>query len=97
MAKKTEEPGVGHNGGPPLDGGIASDQLRSIVERVEKLIEEKQGVVDDIKDIFAEAKANGFDTKTIREVLKLRKQEPSERAEQAAIRELYLSALGMLT
>lgn len=76
---------------------FAKDQLRSIIERVERLTEEKQAIADDIKDVFAEAKGNGFDTKALRTVIKLRKQDANERAEQDAILELYLNALGMAT
>jgi uncharacterized protein (UPF0335 family) len=73
---------------------VAGDQLRQIVERIEKLEEEKQAIADDIKDVYAEAKANGFDTKVLRQVVKLRKQDRAERAEQEALLDLYLAALG---
>jgi uncharacterized protein (UPF0335 family) len=76
-------------------GGIAQDQLRSIVERIERLEEEKRALGDDIKEVYAEAKANGFDVKTLRQVIRLRKQDTSERAEQEALLDLYLHALGM--
>lgn len=76
---------------------VAADQLRSIVERIERLEEEKSGVSDDIKAVYAEAKANGYDTKTLRRVVRLRKQDNNDRAEQEALLDLYLSALGMLT
>ncbi|KAB2863291.1 MAG: DUF2312 domain-containing protein [Bauldia sp.] len=76
-------------------GGIARDQLKSIVERIEKLEEEKKAIADDIKEVFAEAKANGFDVKTLRQVIRLRKQDTSERQEQEALLDLYLHALGM--
>ncbi|WP_035873273.1 DUF2312 domain-containing protein [Cucumibacter marinus] len=75
---------------------IAREQLRSIVERVERLEEEKKAIADDIRDIYAEAKANGFDTKVLRQVVRLRKQETSERQEQEAILDLYKHALGMI-
>ena len=75
---------------------FAKDQLKSIIERIERLEEEKQALADDIKEVYAEAKANGFDTKTIRAVVRLRKQDSSERQEQEALLELYLQALGML-
>jgi uncharacterized protein (UPF0335 family) len=74
---------------------IARDQLRSIVERIERLEEEKQALADDIKEVYAEAKGNGFDTKTLRTVIRLRKQDSAERQEQEALLDLYLSALGM--
>lgn len=75
---------------------VARVQLRSIVERIERLEEEKKAVADDIKDVYAEAKANGFDTKTIRRVVALRKIEAAERQEQESMLELYMEALGML-
>ena len=78
------------------DTSVARDQLRSIVERIERLEEEKKAIADDIKDVFAEAKGNGFDVKTLRTVVRLRKVEASEREEQEAMLDLYLSALGML-
>lgn len=75
---------------------VAREQLRSIVERIERLEEEKKAIADDIRDIYAEAKANGFDTKVLRQVVTLRKKDMTERQEQEAIRDLYLQALGML-
>ena len=78
------------------DTSVARDQLRSIVERIERLEEEKKAIADDIKDIFAEAKGNGFDVKTLRTVVRMRKIETTERQEQEAMLDLYLSALGML-
>lgn len=79
-----------------MSGPIAGEQLRSIVERIERLEEEKKALADDIREIYAEAKANGFDPKTIRQVVKLRAMDKSERDEQAALLDLYLNALGML-
>ena len=75
---------------------VAREQLRSVVERIERLEEEKKAIADDIRDIYAEAKANGFDTKVLRQVVSLRKKDLTERQEQDAIRDLYLQALGML-
>ncbi|WAP68851.1 DUF2312 domain-containing protein [Jiella pelagia] len=75
--------------------GVAQDQLRSFVERIERLEEEKKTISDDIKDVYAEAKGNGFDTKVLRRVISLRKQDADERSEQEAILDLYLQALGM--
>ena len=75
--------------------GVARDQLRAIVERIERLEEEKKGIAEDIKEVYAEAKANGFDTKTLRSIVRLRKQDKSEREEQEALLELYMHALGM--
>lgn len=79
-----------------VDNMVAKDQLRSIVERIERLEEEKKAIADDIRDVYGEAKSNGFDTKVLRQVVGLRKKDLSEREEQDAIRDLYLSALGML-
>ena len=76
-------------------GGIARDQLKSIVERIERLEEEKKALSDDIKEVYAEAKGNGFDTKVLRTVIRLRKQDAAERQEQEAVLDLYLHALGM--
>ena len=78
------------------DTDVAREQLRSIVERIERLEEEKKAIADDIRDVYGEARANGFDTKVLRQVVRLRKQDLSERQEQEAIRDLYLHALGML-
>ena len=79
------------------DTSVARDQLRTIVERIERLEEERKAIADDVRDVYAEAKANGFDTKTLRKVVSLRKVEAAERQEQEAMLDLYLSALGMLT
>lgn len=76
-------------------GGIAGDVLRSYIERIERLEEEKAGIAANIREIFAEAKGNGFDTKVMRQVLKLRKMEPHDVAEQDELLELYKRALGM--
>jgi uncharacterized protein (UPF0335 family) len=76
---------------------FAKDQLRSIIERIERLEEEKQALADDIKEVYAEAKANGFDTKTLRTVVKLRKEDANERQEREALLDLYMHALGMVT
>lgn len=81
--------------GPGNAGGVARDQLRSVVERIERLEEEKAATAADIKEVYAEAKANGFDTKTLRQVIRIRKQDKAERQEQEAILDLYLHALGM--
>lgn len=76
--------------------GVARDQLRSFVERIERLEEEKKTIADDIKDVFGEAKSTGFDTKVLREVLKRRKQDKDERMEFEAVLDTYLAALGMI-
>ncbi len=78
------------------NGGIAADQLRAFVERIERLEEEKKATSDDIKDVYGEAKAMGFDVKILRQVVRLRKQEPHEREEQESILDLYMHALGMI-
>ena len=75
---------------------FAKDQLKAFVERVERLEEEKKALADDIRDVFAEAKGNGFDVKALRTVIKLRRQDINERKEAEAILETYLHALGML-
>lgn len=76
-------------------GGIAADRLRSIIERVERLEEERKALAGDIKDIFSEAKSAGFDVKVIRQIIKLRKQEPAEVEEQETLLDIYRRALGM--
>ena len=75
---------------------FAKDQLKAIIERVERLEEEKKAISDDIRDVFAEAKVNGFDVKALRTIVKMRKQDANERQEEEAILETYLHALGML-
>ncbi len=75
---------------------FAKEQLRAIVERIERLEEEKKAIADDIRDVYAEAKGNGYDVKALRTVVRLRKQDKDERAEQEAILETYLHALGMI-
>jgi uncharacterized protein (UPF0335 family) len=77
-------------------GGIAGDQLRQYIERVEKLEEEKKSIAEDIKEVFAEAKANGFDTKIVRKIISLRKMEAAEREEMETLVDLYKAALGMI-
>ncbi|GBQ24140.1 hypothetical protein AA0472_1322 [Acetobacter estunensis NRIC 0472] len=79
----------------PAVGGIAADRLRSIIERVERLEEERKALAGDIKDIFTEAKSAGFDVKVIRQIIKLRKQEPAEVEEQETLLDIYRRALGM--
>ena len=78
------------------EGTVAADQLRLFIERIERLEEEKKGISDDVRDVYAEAKANGFDTKVLRKVVALRKKDLAERKEEEAILELYLQALGMM-
>jgi uncharacterized protein (UPF0335 family) len=77
--------------------GVARDQLRAFVERIERLEEEKKTIADDIKDVYGEAKGMGFDTKILRKVVSLRKKDEQERMEEEAILDTYLHALGMLS
>ena len=74
---------------------VAQDQLRAFIERIERMEEEKRAIADDIKEIYSEAKGNGFDTKVLRQVVRIRKQDHAERLEQEALLELYMAALGM--
>ena len=75
---------------------FAKDQLRSIIERIERLEEEKKAISEDIKDVYAESKGNGFDVKALRTIIRLRKQDPNERQEEESILETYMQALGMV-
>lgn len=77
-------------------GSNINGQLRSIVERIERLEEDKATITSDIKEVYSEAKANGFDTKIIRKVVALRKKEAAQRIEEQALIETYMGALGML-
>ena len=76
-------------------GGVAGEHLRSYIDRIERLEEEKAGLAADIRDIYAEAKGNGFDAKTMRRIVSLRKLDQGERDEQEALLDLYRRALGM--
>lgn len=96
MAKNKEAPGVGHNSGDEClgqIGGIAGEALRQFITRIERLNEEKQALQDDIKDVMAQAKSAGFDTKIIRKVISLRKMEQQEREEQEQLLDLYWAAI----
>ncbi len=77
-------------------GQVAADELRLLIERAERLEEEKKGISEDIKDVFAEAKGRGYDPKAIREILKVRRKKKEEYQEEQAILEVYLQALGMI-
>lgn len=91
------EPQAGHNTGVETpEPRLAKDQIRSIVERIERLEEEKKTISDDIRDVYAEAKGNGYDVKVLRKVISIRKQDANDRAEHEAILETYMHALGML-
>jgi uncharacterized protein (UPF0335 family) len=87
----TEERGEGMGG-----GRVAADELRLLIERAERLEEEKKGIADDIKDVMAEAKSRGYDVKAIRKILSIRKKKREEYQEEEAILETYLHALGMI-
>ncbi len=82
----------GHN----RAGGVAADQLRVIIERIERLESEKAGIAADIREVYSEAKGNGFDTKAIKQIVKIRGMDNNERMEQETILDTYMSALGML-
>lgn len=77
------------------EGNVAADQLRLFIERIERLEEEKKGINDDVKDVYLEAKANGYDAKIMRQIVRLRKMQPHDRQEMEAILQTYLAALGM--
>ena len=85
---------------PNIEGGhnaqmVAADVLRGYVERIERLEEEKAGIASDIRDVYTEVKAKGFETKVVREIIKLRRMDPDEREEREALRALYGDALGI--
>ena len=77
------------------EGNVAADQLRLLIERIERLEEEKKGIGDDIKDVYLEAKATGYDAKIMRQIIRLRKMQPHDRQEMEAVLQTYLAALGM--
>src|SRR5205809_7681476 len=77
------------------EGTVAADQLRLFIERIERLEEEKKGIADDIRDVYAESKSNGYDTKTMRAIVRLRKMETHARQEADALLETYRQALGL--
>lgn len=85
------EPTIGDN-----SQAFAKDQLKSIIERIERLEEEKKTIADDIKEIYVEAKGNGFDVKALRTIVRMRKMDANDRQEAETILETYLEALGML-
>ena len=76
-------------------GGVAGDRLRSLIERIERLEEEKETISVDVREVYAEAKATGFDPKVMRQIVRLRKMESDDRTEQEALLEIYNEALGM--
>ncbi|PPQ17942.1 hypothetical protein CV770_18420 [Bradyrhizobium sp. AC87j1] len=75
---------------------IAKDQLKSIIERIERLLEEKKAISDDVRDVYAEAKGNGYDARALKAIIKMRQQDPIERQAFETILETYMQALGML-
>ncbi len=86
---------IGHNSGETETGGVAADRLRSIVERVENLDQERKALSDDIRDVFKEASSAGFDIKALRALIRIRKQEPAEVEEQELLLDTYRRAMGM--
>ena len=76
-------------------GGIAADRLRSFLERIERLEEEKAGLTADIREVYAEAKGSGFDSKVMRQIVRLRKMDSADRQEQEALLEVYRRAIGL--
>ena len=91
MGFKRKAPAVGHN-----SGAVNHAQLQSFVDRIERLETEKSALVEDIREVYSEAKSHGFDTKIMREVIKLRKMDQADRLEREALIEIYMNALGML-
>jgi uncharacterized protein (UPF0335 family) len=90
---------IGHNSGIVQEmpaTKLAKEQLKAIIERIERCEEEKKAISDDIRDIYAEAKVNGYDVKALRTIVRMRKQDANERAEQEAILESYMHAMGMI-
>ena len=81
---------------PDTDAQATDDRLRLLIERIERLEEEKKGIADDIRDVYAEAKAVGYDPKIMRQVVRLRKMKPDDRSEQETILDVYKTALGMV-
>lgn len=94
MSDDFDSPGSGHNSGG--SDVIAADQLRLFIERIERLEEEKKGIADDIRDVYAESKSNGYDTKTMRAVVKLRRMEKHHRDEAEMLLDTYKAALGLI-
>lgn len=99
---KAADAGIGHNSGDDEDVTteadsmvVAAGQLRAFIERVERLEEEKATIAEDIKEVYAEMKGGGWDVKTVRLIVRLRKMDAAERQEAEAMRDLYMTALGM--
>lgn len=89
MSEENSRSHIGHN-------SVAGDQLKAFIERVERVTEEKDGLTQDIRDIYGEAKAVGFDPKIMRKIVKMRKQDKAKREEEEHLTETYLHALGMI-
>ena len=91
------EPTIGHNSDADSPATkFSKEQLRAVIERIERLEEEKAGISSDIRDVYTEAKGNGYDVKALRTIVRMRKQDANERAEQETILETYMHALGMV-
>jgi len=86
--------GIGHNSGVSVKTNFAKDQLKSLVQRIERLEGEKAALLADIKDVYAEAKGHGFDVKILRQVVRIRKMDAAERSTEEEMIDLYLSAVG---
>ena len=84
-----------HRGNIMAEAAVSNDQLRLFMERIERLDEEKKGISDDMRDVFSEAKSQGYDTKIMRQILKLRKMSQDDRQEMEALLDVYKSALGL--
>lgn len=80
----------------PSEPTVAASELRQLIERIERLEEEKTNIQSDIKDVMAEAKGRGYDTKALRTIIRMRKKDPNERQEEEAVLDLYMNALGMV-
>ena len=95
-----EKAGIGHNSGEQGEardvGGVAGQRLRSFIDRIERLEEEKKALAEDIKEVYAEAKGVGFDAKTIRKLVSLRKMDSEKRREEEELLDLYKSAINMI-
>lgn len=92
----SDQAGIGHNSGEAQDvGGVSGQRLKSYLDRIERLEEEKNGMADDIKDIYAEAKGVGFDVKTMRKLVRLRKMDAEKRREEDELLERYKAAVGL--
>jgi uncharacterized protein (UPF0335 family) len=96
----TETKGQGGDGRPlqtddNKGGSVAADELRLLIERIERLEEEKKAIADDVRDVYSEAKSRGYDTKTMRAIVRLRKMETADRQEMEALLETYKAALGL--